>query len=208
MQALRDHDAGMNVITKNSLVTDKELFTLANALSSVECTEMIKRAEAQGFGAAPVTIGVNRYMMIPDLRNNTRVMLDDPELAAELWPRLEGFMPDRIGAYTPVGLNERFRFYRYEPGQQFDWHRDGAFVRSDDEQSFLTLLFYLNNECEGGTTDFMFVTDDELHVVPETGMGLVFSHPFYHRGAPVVSGKKYVLRTDVMYRREPSLYID
>lgn len=198
----------MNTIAKQPLVTDKEIFTLAHALSPVECAQMIARAEAHGFGAAPVTVGVNRYMMIPDLRNNTRVMVDDPDLAHKLWPRIAGFMPERIGAYVPVGLNERFRFYRYEPGQQFDWHRDGAFVRSDDEQSLLTLLFYLNDDCEGGTTDFMFVAENDLYVYPQTGMGLVFSHPLYHRGAPVVSGKKYVLRTDVMYRRIPSLYVD
>jgi predicted 2-oxoglutarate/Fe(II)-dependent dioxygenase YbiX len=199
---------GMNTITKQPLATDKELFTLAHALSPTECAKMIALAEAQGFGEAPVTVGVNRYMMIPDLRNNKRVMLDAPQMAHDLWPRLETYMPKRIGAYYPVGLNERFRFYRYESGQQFDWHRDGSFVRSDEEQSFLTMMFYLNEDCEGGTTDFMFVADDELHVVPQTGMGLVFSHPLYHRGAPVISGKKYVLRTDVMYRRAVSPYFD
>lgn len=192
---------GMNTITKQPLVADNDLFTLAHALSPAECTKMIALAEARGFSEAPVTIGVNRYMMIPDLRNNKRVMIDDVELAEALWPRLEAYMPKRIGAYHPVGLNERFRFYRYESGQQFDWHRDGSFVRSDEEQSFLTLMFYLNDDCQGGTTDFMFVADDALRVVPQTGMGLVFSHPLYHRGAPVLSGKKYVLRTDVMYRR-------
>lgn len=198
----------MNTITKRLLVTDKELFTLAHAMSPAECAEMIAFAEARGFAEAPVTVGVNRYMMIPDLRNNTRVMVDAPDLAEQLWPRLAEFMPQRIGAYSPVGLNERFRFYRYEPGQQFNWHRDGAFVRTDEEQSFLTLMFYLNDDCDGGTTDFMYVANDDLSVVPEMGMALVFSHPLYHRGAPVVSGRKYVLRTDVMYRREPSLYVD
>lgn len=196
----------MNTITKQLLSNDKELFTLAHALSPTECARMIAWAESHGFHEAPVTVGVNRFMMIPDLRNNTRVMIDDPDLAEALWPRIEPFVPARMGAYSPVGLNERFRYYRYEPGQQFDWHRDGAFVRSDDEQSFLTLLFYLNDDCEGGTTDFMFVADDEIHVVPQMGMGLVFSHPFYHRGAPVRAGKKYVLRTDVMYRRVISPY--
>lgn len=198
----------MNTILKQPLVTDKELFTLANALSPAECAKMIDRAERSGFAEAPVTVGVNRYMMIPDLRNNTRVIIDDVQLAHELWPRVETFMPKRIGSYEAVGLNERFRFYRYEPGQQFDWHRDGAFVRSDEEQSFLTLLFYLNDDCEGGTTDFMFVADDELHVEPRAGMGLVFSHPLYHRGAPVTAGRKYVLRTDVMYRRIVMPYMD
>ena len=196
----------MNTITKQPLATNKELFTLAHALSPAECAKMIAWAETKGFGDAPVTVGVNRYMMIPDLRNNTRVMIDDPALAAQLWPRVAPFMPQRIGAYAPVGLNERFRYYRYEPGQQFDWHRDGSFVRSDEEQSFLTLLFYLNDDCEGGTTDFMYVANDDIQVVPQIGMGLVFSHPLYHRGAPVVSGKKYVLRTDVMYQRVASLY--
>lgn len=198
----------MNTILKQPLVTDKELFTLANALSPAECAKMIARAESGGFAEAPVTVGVNRYMMIPDLRNNTRVIIDDIELARDLWPRVEAYMPKRIGMYEAVGLNERFRFYRYEPGQQFDWHRDGAFVRSDEEQSFLTLLFYLNDDCEGGTTDFMFVADHELQVIPRAGMGLVFSHPLYHRGAPVTAGRKYVLRTDVMYRRIVTPYMD
>ena len=33
-----------------------------------------------------------------------------------------------------TGLNERWRFYRYDPGQQFDWHFDGAYERSPLER--------------------------------------------------------------------------
>jgi hypothetical protein len=32
-------------------------------------------------------------------------------------------------------------------------------------------------------------------------MALLFHHPILHRGDPVAVGRKYVLRTDVMYRR-------
>jgi hypothetical protein len=32
-------------------------------------------------------------------------------------------------------------------------------------------------------------------------MALVFEHPVRHQGAPVTAGRKYVLRTDVMYRQ-------
>lgn len=32
-------------------------------------------------------------------------------------------------------------------------------------------------------------------------MALLFQHPIMHRGDPVTKGRKYVLRTDVMYRR-------
>ena len=35
-------------------------------------------------------------------------------------------------------------------------------------------------------------------VKPRQGMALIFAHPLLHKGEPVVSGRKYVLRTDVM----------
>jgi hypothetical protein len=40
-----------------------------------------------------------------------------------------------------------------------------------------------------------------LRVTPKTGMALLFHHPILHRGDPVIAGRKYVLRTDVMYGR-------
>ena len=70
--------------------------------------------------------------MRPDIRNNTRVMQDDPELAARLWERMKGWVPTthrRIGSWQPHGLNERFRYYRYTEGQYFKWHSDGPFIR-------------------------------------------------------------------------------
>jgi len=42
---------------------------------------------------------------------------------------------------------------------------------------------------------------DSMEVVPRTGMALVFYHKMLHEGAVVLKGRKYVLRTDVMYRR-------
>jgi prolyl 4-hydroxylase len=40
-----------------------------------------------------------------------------------------------------------------------------------------------------------------LKVRPELGKALVFYHPQLHEGMPVVKGRKYVLRTDVMFRQ-------
>jgi prolyl 4-hydroxylase len=42
---------------------------------------------------------------------------------------------------------------------------------------------------------------DEISVEPRTGRALVFDHGIEHQGAPVVAGVKYVLRTDLMFRR-------
>ena len=43
-----------------------------------------------------------------------------------------------------VGLNERFRFYRYGAGEYFSWHYDGSYYRNDLERSLLTLMVYLD----------------------------------------------------------------
>lgn len=93
-------------------------------------------------------------------------------------------------------MSERFRFYRYNAEQYFKWHKDGYYCRNDDEVSLLSFLMYLNDDFEGGETEFRWDV-----VKPETGMALFFPHPLLHQGAPITSGIKYVLRTDVMYRR-------
>jgi predicted 2-oxoglutarate/Fe(II)-dependent dioxygenase YbiX len=177
-----------------------ELFLVEGLLAPGECAALAQQAEKIGFTDAPITVGLNRFLMAPDIRNNTRVILDDPALVGRLWERVRGCTPERLEGLTAVGLNERFRFYRYEPGQQFHWHRDGAFVRSPSERSLLTLIFYLNEGCIGGSTDFLHVTEEAITIEPRLGAALFFSHPVLHRGAPVVEGVKYVLRTDVMYR--------
>ena len=175
------------------------IFTVSGVCSPIECERLGRVADDIGYEAAPITIGPQRFMMAPEIRNNTRVILDDPDRAAALWRRLAPFVPRRAG-WQAVGLNERFRFYRYEPGQFFFWHRDGAFVRNDEERSFLTVMLYLADAVGGGTTDFD-TRAGEFQVAPRTGTALVFEHSLRHQGAPVERGVKLVLRTDVMFRR-------
>jgi hypothetical protein len=42
-----------------------------------------------------------------------------------------------------------------------------------------------------------------IRITPVKGMALLFHHPVLHRGDAVTAGRKYVLRTDVMYGRHP-----
>jgi predicted 2-oxoglutarate/Fe(II)-dependent dioxygenase YbiX len=185
----------------------EELFVIRGFLSSAECEHHIGRSEAEGYGDAPINTSLGPQVD-KTMRNNDRVILDNPALAAALWDRLRPFVPAKRGTgWHAAGLNERFRFYRYDPGQQFDWHFDGYYERSPREQSALTFMVYLNAGYEGGMTEFNFrlyggLTDADpvTRVVPEAGMALVFAHRILHRGAPVTSGRKYVLRSDVMYR--------
>ena len=173
-------------------ITD-QIFTVRNFFSTAECQHFIALAEQEGFGDAPINTAFGAQVR-KDVRNNLRVMIDDVSLAEALWSRSSQFVPMHVGQWKAVGLNERLRFYRYDVGQQFDWHLDGAFERENGERSQLTFMIYLNGDFEGGETSF-----EHGAVVPETGMALFFVHRILHKGEPVTAGRKYVLRTDVMF---------
>ncbi|QDU97333.1 prolyl hydroxylase family protein [Lignipirellula cremea] len=175
-------------------ISDK-IFTVSGFFTPEECDAEIRRAESAGFSDAPITTPFGPQMR-QDVRNNTRVMIDDPDGAEQLWRRATDYVPIHRGDWTAVGVNERLRFYRYDAGQQFDWHFDGAFERLNGDRSQLTFMVYLNDDFQGGETSF-----EDGAIVPETGMALFFVHRIRHKGEPVAQGRKYVLRTDVMYRQ-------
>jgi predicted 2-oxoglutarate/Fe(II)-dependent dioxygenase YbiX len=185
-------------MTRESLDGD-QIFVVRRFLTAEECGSFVARSERAGYDAATITT-THGAVTAMDIRDNARLIVDDQSLADSLWQRAGPCLPQRIGDWRAVGFNERFRFYRYDAGQKFAPHFDGYFRRSDDERSHLTFMVYLNADFTGGETKF-YDEDRELHVTvnPECGMALGFVHLQLHEGAPVIAGRKYVLRTDVMY---------
>jgi hypothetical protein len=186
---------------KEQLVGDT-IFVLRGFLASQECARFIELAEGCGFEDAPITTG-SGFVLRKDVRDNDRVIVDDSELAADWWRRAGPVLPADWFGWRAVGFNERFRYYRYDVGQRFMMHSDGYFQRDSGERSHFTFMVYLNEDFTGGTTNFHHRSKNMLRVRPEGGMALVFAHQQLHEGAPVLSGRKYVLRTDVMYRQVP-----
>ncbi len=178
-------------------------FTIPDVLDAAECAQLVARIDALGPSAAPITTA-RGFEMRPDIRNNRRVIFDDVPLAAELYRRIEPALPRSLCGMAPVGANERFRCYRYDPGMRFAPHYDGAFIRDETERSQLTLRVYLNEGFAGGATAFH---DFGVEVVPRTGMALLFQHFTLHEGCVVRSGVKYALRSDVMYRAREHLSV-
>lgn len=175
--------------------------TVSEFLSTHECEDFVKLAEASGFVDAPIN-STSGFTIRKDIRNNDRVVLDLPDRAVALWLRASDFVRHNYQGRKAIGLNERFRFYRYEVNQRFDWHRDSCFERPNGERSLITVLIYLNQGFVGGETSFnepSINNGRQLDIVPQTGLALFFDHPLLHKGQPVQSGRKYVLRTDVMY---------
>jgi hypothetical protein len=180
----------------------RKVFVIHDFLSGVECAALIRRSESLIYETGTVA-----DVVMEDVRNNERVLLDDATLASDIFHRAEPFLPAEIDGHRLVGFNERWRFYRYGPGQTFKPHRDGSYLRMKTwEESQLTFMIYLNGGMGGGETRF-FVDMEQafrhkpyLSVQPREGMALVFIHSIWHEGAVVRSGQKYVLRTDVMYK--------
>lgn len=118
-------------------------------------------------------------------------------------------------------LNERMRILRYGPGMYFAPHMDGVYETPDgSERSWLTVHLYLNGSptvkadqtqlcqdeepLQGGATRFFGFdeADKVLDINPQTGACLVFQHRgLVHSGEDVVSGTKYTMRTDIMFRK-------
>jgi predicted 2-oxoglutarate/Fe(II)-dependent dioxygenase YbiX len=183
---------------RHDIVTDR-LFTIEEFFSQAECDYYIQMSESMGYAAASVTTRLGQEMH-PEIRNNSRVNLDDIQLSENVWQRLQPYIPSPLFNRAAIGLNERWRFYRYEAGQTFKMHQDGSVKRDGSERSLLTFMVYLNADCEGGATRIELAnTSNVITIAPRTGTALLFLHTYRHEGAPVTGGLKYVLRSDVMY---------
>ena len=120
-----------------------------------------------------------------------------------------------------VGLNQRWRLYKYGVDDTFKMHTDGAWpgtavnskgklVRDifGDRYSLLTFLIYLDADYDGGETTFFQQKGErsgELHSVSvQQGSVLCFWHGDHelsplHEGSLVTRGVKRIVRSDVLY---------
>ncbi len=184
-----------------------QVFVIPDFLSKQECEAFIATGESIGFDEAPITTAAG-FVIRKDVRDNRRAMLDSAPLAGQWYARLAEFMLPELFNARPCGLNERFRFYHYDVDQKFDVHSDGSFRRSQAEESLFTFMIYLNDGFDGGETNFYDLAQGELRlrlsVTPEAGKALIFCHDQLHESAPVSKGRKYVVRSEVMYRQKAS----
>jgi predicted 2-oxoglutarate/Fe(II)-dependent dioxygenase YbiX len=171
------------------------IWTIENFLTRKACEDLILFSETIGYQEAEVALQSGAKLM-KSIRNNDRLLYQDAALANQYWQQLQAFCPEKIENNRAVGLNEQFRFYKYEVAQRFKRHIDGRFQRNAIEESRITFMIYLNDDFEGGETAF-----DDLSIAPIAGNALCFIHEQKHEGRPVMKGVKYVLRSDVMYQK-------
>lgn len=174
------------------LALSERVWHIPQLLNPEQCQQLLALAEEHGFVAAQVRAATGTRAM-PQVRNNLRAQLPSPEWVNVLWQALTMHDLPSIAGRVACGLPRDLRFYQYLPQQRFKMHKDGPW-QEDGLRSELTLLVYLNEDFQGGATDFR-----GFKVVPKTGDAVLFVHDTWHEGAVLEAGCKYVLRSDVMY---------
>jgi hypothetical protein len=185
-------------------------FILNNSLSKDECEFLIKNIKYNENVEYKNTENIT-------YRKNLRLQINHKNFALKIFKRIKNFLPSYLkydediyelgsfskGEWDLSYVNERLRFCKYLNEGLFGAHYDGCFIRNKDERSFLTMMFYLNENYDGGETVFLKSVYDKKvisSIKPKTGMMVFFPQNVYHEGRPV-KGEKYILRTDIVYIR-------
>lgn len=210
------------VVTRINIDGVPGAFQLLNLLTPNECDQFVQITESLGYHTdSPVSLPHS-------IRHNLNLnWVVDESVDGPIWARCGDFVSERIGGQRALGLNARFRFYRYAGGDYFKPHTDGAWPGSrvidrqlvhdayGDRHSQMTILIFLSGGYTGGRTVFfvpdgLAVGDDAqaspqvVHVSTPKGGALCFPHGFHpqhclHAGEAVESGIKFIIRSDVLY---------
>jgi len=186
-------------------VGEHEVYT-CQLFSEEECTKLLAAAEEKGFG------GTNYPK---SYRGNLRLIAHDSSLADMVYERIKAVVPPEVrlphdpdDVWEAYGLNPCWRLAKYHPGDRFQGHCDAAFAKEHNkDMSMFTVNVYLNDVEDGGSTRFYFGKEKEpdFSVAPKAGLCLLFRQPpgksYYHDGEQLGSGLKYLIRSDVMYRK-------
>ena len=191
-------------------------FQILDVLAPSECEQLIRITEQMGYDEdAPVSLPHSfRHMQNVN-------WIADASVAAQVWSRAAPALPEEAREVAPgaeaLGLNARFRCYRYAADDYFKPHTDGSWPGSlvvdgklvcdafGDRWSQYTFLLLLSGDYEGGRTVFMVDGKQNAVRTPQGG-ALCFphgGHPLHavHAGELVTSGHKYMVRTEILYRR-------
>ncbi|MCO7231600.1 MULTISPECIES: oxidoreductase [unclassified Cobetia] len=198
-------------------------FQLLNVLTPAEADHFVAALEEMGFEEdAPVSLPRS-------VRHNHNVNWVVSEAVDQvIWQRSAPLVTEQIQGEGAKGINARFRTYRYEAGDFFKPHTDGAWPGSrvingeivqdayPGLMSQYTFLIFLSDGYSGGRTEFLVSRrdptqparsqDDIQKVSVSTPKGGVLcfphgSHPQHcvHAGEPIRDGAKYIIRSDILF---------
>ncbi len=172
--------------------------TFDDFLTHEECDYIIKKATAKGFQQSKVTALKNGNKVdIPSTsRTSTNVFLKTDDA---LLKKID--YQTQLITQKPIENFETLQVVKYDGGQFYNEHFDATHHDTKGGLRYCTLLIYLNDDFEDGTTYFPML---DKHCVPKKGSAVLFydvcAWPFYncihpmskHAGITPKNGIKYV----------------
>lgn len=213
-------------IERHELTQVPGAFQLFNVLTKGECEKLIRLSEQLGY-LPDAAVSLPRSVR----HNDSLTWIVDEQTDGIIWQRIAHLMDDRqaiFGGSKALGINARFRFYRYNPDDYFKPHSDGSWPGSriindelianayPDRYSQMTFLILLSEDFQGGETRFLVNADDptqpatrndkvkNVDIRTPVGGILCFPHGMHplhciHSSVPITEGIKYIIRSDVLF---------
>jgi len=238
----------MTNLENQDMVTElceERLLEIPGFLSKDECLRLIKESETRGFKKSAPSGGGHGRTGREGARTSWFSVTHDQQFVDGIWKKVERYLPDDLSflkqntyfdsktngkEWKTAFVHDKLRVYKYEVGDSFPEHYDYKIKREseDDEgaftdQSFLTLLVYLNDDFKGGETGY-WMNDEGIHcrfmrnenkanggkehqrvIIPVTGKAIVQDQNILHEGMPPTQGTKYILRMDIIHRKRVAL---
>ena len=212
-------------VTRRDISTVPGAFQLLDVLSNDECARLITLTESLGY-LADAAVSLPRSIR----HNHNATWVADDVSTDIIWQRCRAQFrsSDDFDGKQALGINSRFRFYRYGEGDYFAAHSDGSWPGSrvidgelianafDDRWSQLTFLLFLSEYYLGGATQFYVDAQDatrpargvegarKVEIRTPLGAALCFPHGMHplhclHSSQAIQSGLKYIIRSDVLF---------
>ncbi len=162
------------------------IYELENFLDANECIKFINLIE-------------NNNIIVPftNAGNFTNNKWTDIDLATNFFNKLNKYnINDNI-----IRPNNIITSGKYIKGDQFSLHTDtGLFYDiKNKEETRWTLLIYLNDNYEGGNTDFYLDNFSTIKTIkPKSGKAILFDIDLWHKGNEVLNGTKYWIGCEII----------
>lgn len=132
--------------------------------------------------------------------------LIDPNISSVIYNKIMPYLPQKYIDSTNKewfykGATNAVMFAKVESEKQFGIHTDTGYEYNDSTNSYskYTLLIYLNDDYDGGTTTFYSNTFHKLYnIIPKKGRILCFDIDLFHSGNMVKNGTKYWIGTELV----------
>jgi prolyl 4-hydroxylase len=196
------------------------IWKIENFLSHRECDEIIDKSEKNGFqylnyrkSERLIAIDDNANLM-KTIKHRLNDKLFNKDFYENKWERPHGFYTDLIDWDKDIKINSCIRINKYN-NSEFKLHRDAQFTESYFVRSKYTIIIYLNDDYEHGSTCFYVpkhryphngeTIEEEIlnkeyeciKIKPKKGTVIMFDQKLIHEGLKM-EGTKYILRTDII----------